>query len=93
MTKRIFRTTLLTSLLISAFCIFLIVGTLFTFFEDQIKKELADEAEYVSYVVESSGTDEFFSKFSKKDKRITLISEMAKFWQSRKQTRLIWIIT
>lgn len=75
MTKRIFRTTLLTSLLISAFCIFLIVGTLFTFFEDQIKKELADEAEYVSYVVESSGTDEFFSKFSKKDKRITLISE------------------
>ena len=73
MTKRIFRLTFLVSLFTVIAGAALIVGVLFNEFEKQITKELADEADYVSYAIESEG-GKYLDNFSSEDSRITLIS-------------------
>ena len=73
MTDKIFRLTFLSSLLSLLFCIVLILGVLFGFFENQIKKELASEADYISYAVEGGGED-FFKTFKSDERRVTLIA-------------------
>lgn len=73
MTKRIFRLTFLVSLFTAIAGTALIVGVLFNEFEKQITKELADEADYVSYAIESEG-GKYLDNFSPEDSRITLIS-------------------
>lgn len=73
MTKRIFRLTFLVSLFTVIAGTALTVGVLFNEFEKQIIKELADEADYVSYAIESEG-GKYLDNFSSEDSRITLIS-------------------
>lgn len=75
MTDKIFRLTFLSSVLSLLFCLVLILGVLFGFFENQIKKELASEADYISYAVEEDGGNSFFQNFKSDDRRVTLIAE------------------
>lgn len=73
MTSKIFRSVFFTSILVLIACLTLIVGVLRGFFENQIKNELASEAEYVSYAIENDA-EGFFQNFSSSKNRITLIS-------------------
>lgn len=73
MNKKIFRGTLLTAVLVLAAGVALIFGVLHGFFENQIKAELAKEAEYVSYALKNEGTA-FLENFNAEDERITLIA-------------------
>lgn len=75
MTDKIFRLTFLSSVLSLLFCLVLILGILFGFFENQIKKELASEADYISYAVEEDGGNSFFQNFKSDERRVTLIAE------------------
>lgn len=75
MTDKIFRLTFLSSVLSLLFCLVLILGVLFGFFENQIKKELASEADYISYAVEEDGGNSFFQNFKSDERRVTLIAE------------------
>ena len=52
--------------------ILLIFGVLFSFFEDQIRSELARQAKYISYALKNEGTA-FFDGFSAEE-RITLVA-------------------
>lgn len=72
MNKKIFRGTVFTAMLVLAASIVLIFGVLHGFFEEQIKAELAKEAEYISYALKNEG-ETFFESFSS-DERITLIA-------------------
>lgn len=73
MNKKIFRGTLLTAVLVLAAGVALIFWVLHGFFENQIKAELAKEAEYVSYALKNEGTA-FLENFNAEDERITLIA-------------------
>ena len=75
MTDKIFRLTFLSSVLSLLFCLVLILGVLFGFFENQIKKELASEVDYISYAVEEDGGNSFFQSFKSDERRVTLIAE------------------
>lgn len=71
MTKKIFRSSLLTALLVLAVSLFFVFGILYQYFEEQLINELKSKAEYISYAVELGGADAL-EKIS--DERITLIS-------------------
>lgn len=73
MNKKIFRGTLLTAMLVLAAGVALIFVVLHGFFENQIKAELAKEAEYVSYALKNEGIA-FLENFNAEDERITLIA-------------------
>ena len=73
MTKKIFRSSLLTALLVLAVSLFFIFGILYQYFEEQLINELKSKAEYISYAVELGGAD-VLEKISDGDERITLIS-------------------
>lgn len=73
MTKKIFRSSFLATVLSLLACFVLILGVLFGVFEEQLKKELRNEAEYISYAVEMD-EKRFFSEFSDRDQRVTLIA-------------------
>lgn len=73
MASKIFRSVFFTSILVLIACFTLIVGVLRGFFENQIKNELASEAEYVAYAIENDAVS-FFQNFSSSKNRITLIS-------------------
>ena len=75
MTDKIFRLTFLSSVLSLLFCLVLSLGVLFGFFENQIKKELASEVDYISYAVEEDGGNSFFQSFKSDERRVTLIAE------------------
>lgn len=73
MTKKIFRSSLLTALLALSVSAFFIFGILYQYFEEQLINELKSKAEYISYSVKLGGADAV-EKISGKDERITLIS-------------------
>lgn len=73
MTKKIFRSTFFTSILVLISCFILIFGILYGFFEKQLETELENEASYISYAIEDTG-EAFWDNFSSSNKRITLIS-------------------
>lgn len=73
MNKKIFRGTLLIAMLVLAAGVALIFVVLHGFFENQIKAELAKEAEYVSYALKNEGIA-FLENFNAEDERITLIA-------------------
>ncbi len=73
MTKKIFRSSFLASVLSLLACFVLILGVLFGVFEHQLEKELESEAEYISYAVEID-EEKFFSEFSNRNQRVTLIA-------------------
>ena len=73
MTKKIFRSTFFTSILVLISCFILVLGILYGFFEKQLENELASEANYIAYAIEDKG-DAFFDNFASSNKRITLIS-------------------
>ena len=72
MHKKIFQSSCLTSFLVLVTTIALIMGALFHFFEEQIQKELENEAGYLSQAVEKTGIH-FFDGFEKQANRITLV--------------------
>ncbi len=73
MTKKIFRSSLLTALLVLAVSLFFVFGILYQYFEEQLINELKSKAEYISYAVELGGADAL-EKISDDDERITLIA-------------------
>lgn len=81
MNKKIFRSSLLTVCFVLVATITLIMGFLFHFFEQQIQKELANEAGFLALAIENEGTGYFdsFGNGSKSNKvknnRITLIDK------------------
>lgn len=81
MNKKIFRSSLLTVCFVLVATITLIMGFLFHFFEQQIQKELANEAGFLALAIENEGTGYFdsFGNSSKSNKvknnRITLIDK------------------
>jgi two-component system phosphate regulon sensor histidine kinase PhoR len=72
MHKKIFQSSCLTSFLVLVTTIALIMGALFHFFEEQIQKELENEAGYLSQAVEKTGIH-FFDGFEKQANRVTLV--------------------
>lgn len=73
MIKKIFKSTLLVSLL-TFFCSMLIImGVLYRYFDNQLVKELENEANYISASVELLG-DKYFEELKTKN-RITWIDE------------------
>lgn len=73
MTKKIFRSSLLTALLALSVSLCFVFGILYQYFEEQLLNELKSKAEYISYVVELGGADAL-EKISNDNERITLIS-------------------
>ena len=73
MNNKIFKSSFLTTLVVLIATIALIMGVLFDFFEDQIQKEIENEAEYLAQAVENEGI-QFFDSFDVNENRITLIS-------------------
>lgn len=74
MTKKIFRSSMVTVFLVLIAAIALIFGILFQFFEKQIQAGLANEAEFLALAVEN-GDISFFDGFDGKNNRITLIDK------------------
>ncbi|MCI9083310.1 MAG: PAS domain-containing protein [Lachnospiraceae bacterium] len=72
MHKKIFQSSFLTAFLVLITTIALIMGVLFHFFEEQIQKELENEAGYLSQTIEKTGV-RFFDGFEKQTNRVTLI--------------------
>lgn len=72
MNEKIFRSSILTSLLVLVVSFVLIFGILFEYFESQIMSELKNEANYISYAVKNEGV-KYIDNFKGSDKRITLI--------------------
>lgn len=73
MSKKIFKASFLTTIIVLAAAMTVIMGILFNISEHQLQSELKNEAEYLSHAVENEGTD-FFSGFESNGKRITLIN-------------------
>lgn len=76
MNKKIYRGTVFTAMLVLAASIVLILGVLHGFFENQIKAELAKEAEYISYALKNEGLS-FLEDLRRSDKdieRVTVVS-------------------
>lgn len=73
MNKKIFRSSLIVSLLAVFACIVFVIGILFQYFENQLKKELKNEATYVAVAIKTQGI-EYLNNFGEQnEKRITLI--------------------
>ena len=73
MTKRIFHSAFFVSVITMLICMILITGILFGFFENQIKKELAYEADYIALTLQKNNIKSI-DGFSSFGKRITLIN-------------------
>lgn len=73
MTKKIFRSSLLTALLVLAVSLFFIFGILYQYFEEQLINELKSKADYIAFVIEQGGADSL-EKIQNENERITLIS-------------------
>ncbi len=74
MLSKIFRSNLITSMLILLMSFCLIFGVLFNYFESQIFSELQSEADYISYAVKNEGVS-YIENFDDDKKRITLLSD------------------
>lgn len=74
MSKKIFRSSMLTVFLVLIATIALIMGVLFRFFEKQIQTELANEAGFLARAVENEGAG-YFDGFASTNNRVTLIDQ------------------
>ena len=72
MNSKIFRSNLLTSMLVLVITLVLIMGVLFNYFEAQLQRELVSEASYITNALEYEGVN-YINDFKNADKRITLI--------------------
>ena len=57
MTKKIFRSSLLTALLVLGVSLFFVFGILYQYFEEQLISQLKDKAVYIMHAVEGEGTN------------------------------------
>ncbi len=73
MSKKIFKASFTTTLIVVIGAIALIMGVLFHVFESRLQTELENEAEYLARAVETAGTD-YLNGLDGNGKRITLIS-------------------
>lgn len=74
MNSKIFRSNLLTSMLVLVITLVLIMGVLFNYFEAQLQRELVSEASYITNALEYEGVS-YINDFKNSDKRITLIDK------------------
>lgn len=72
MNKKVFRYSLIISLLLILISIILIMGILYEYFQNQLKSELKKQADYISAAVSSEGIS-YFDKINS-DERVTLIA-------------------
>lgn len=72
MNKKIFRSTILASVITVISCVIFIFGILFQYFESQLIKELKTETGYISAAIKKEGA-EYINGFDNTEKRITLI--------------------
>lgn len=73
MTKKIFRSFLLTTLLTLAVSMFFVFGILYQYFEEQLMNDLKSKAVFISHAVESEGAD-YLERIGDVGERITLIA-------------------
>lgn len=73
MTKKIFRSSLLTALLTLAVSLILFFGILYRYFEEQLINELKSKADYIVCAINIGGAD-VLEKMQSDNERITLIS-------------------
>ena len=77
MNKKIFRSSLLTALLVLLASLLLIMGILFEYLESNVTQRLKEESEYVSKAVENEGIS-FIQDMKSDSERITLIDSDGK---------------
>ncbi len=73
MTKKIFRSFLLTTLLTLAASMFFVFGILYQYFEEQLMNDLKSKAVFISHAVESEGAD-YLERIGDVGERVTLIA-------------------
>lgn len=73
MNKKIFRSSLLTALLVLAVSLFFVFGILYQYFEGQLISELKGKAVYIMYAVENEGAD-YLERIGDIGERVTLIA-------------------
>ena len=73
MVKKIFRSNILTALIVLLTCLVIILGILQKVFTAQLEKQLKMEASFVAAAVEKEGID-YFEKLTKDSDRVSLIS-------------------
>lgn len=73
MTKKIFRSFLLTTLLTLAVSMFFVFGILYQYFEEQLMNDLKSKAVFTSHAVESEGAD-YLERIGDVGERVTLIA-------------------
>lgn len=73
MTKKIFRSFLLTALLTLAVSMLFVFGILYQYFEEQLMSGLKSKAVYISHAVESEGAD-YLESIGDIGERVTLIA-------------------
>ena len=73
MTKKIFRSSLLTALLVLGVSLFFVFGILYQYFEEQLISQLKDKAVYIMHAVEGEGTN-YIDKITDTGERVTLIA-------------------
>ncbi len=74
MTKKIFKSSILASVIVLIFGMACVLGVLYQYFGEQINGELKKEAEYLSYGVEMEG-EQYLEQIDEQDSRITYIDE------------------
>ena len=74
MFKKIFRSSLLTAMIVLLASIFLIMGILHGIFENQLEDQLQKETAFVATAIENEGIS-YFDNLSKDGDRVTLIDE------------------
>ena len=77
MNKKIFRSTLLASLLVLLASLFLIMGILFEYLESNVTRRLKDETDYISVGIEQEGLS-YLDNLKAEDERITIIDKSGK---------------
>ena len=73
MSRKIFRSSFFTSMLVLVATLALITGVLFEYFGVQLQNELKSEASYISRALQNEGIS-YIETFKSSDKRITLIA-------------------
>ncbi len=73
MTKKIFRSFLLTTLLTLAVSMFFVFGILYQYFEEQLMNDLKSKVVFISHAVESEGAD-YLERIGDVGERVTLIA-------------------
>lgn len=73
MNKKIFRSSLLTALLVLAVSLFFVFGILYQYFEGQLISELKGKAVYIMYAVENEGAG-YIERIGDIGERVTLIA-------------------